>query len=55
MILMNKGKLAEKIIRSITERYNSVAAQWNKCVYLMLKGKHQMKKNILSFIHLLIN
>ena len=41
---MKKGTIADKIIRSTTDRYNAIAAQWESNVYFMIKMKLQMKK-----------
>ena len=41
---MKKGEPAEKIIRNTTDRYNSIAAQFDKYVYLMIKTRLQMRK-----------
>ena len=34
---MKKGQPADKVIRETTNRYNSIAALWNKNVYFILK------------------
>ena len=52
---MKKGEPAEKIIRNTTERYNSIAAQWDKYVYFMIKNETSNEENILNFINLLRN
>ena len=52
---MKKGEPAEKIIRNTTERYNSIASQWDKYVYFMIKNETSNEESILNFIHLLIN
>ena len=52
---MKKGEPAEKIIRNTTERYNSIAAQWDKYVYFMIKNETSNEESILNFIHLLRN
>ena len=51
---MKKGEPAEKIIRSTTERYNSIAAQWNKNVYFMMKNETSNEETILCFLNLLM-
>ena len=43
---MKKVKSAEKIMRSITERYNSVATQSNKNVYFMTNNEASDKESI---------
>ena len=35
--LMKKGRPTAKVIRIVTERYNSITAQWNNNLYLMIK------------------
>ena len=52
---MKKGEPAEKIIRSTNERYNSIAAQWNKNVYFMMKNETSNEESILCFLNLLVN
>ena len=40
---MKKGKSAEKIIiRNITGRYNSIAAQWDIYAYFIIKQKKRV-------------
>ena len=51
---MKKGETATKVIRSTTERYNSIAAQWNNNVYFMLKSDTSNEESVLCFINLLI-
>ena len=41
---MKKGEQPMKIIRSTTDKYNSIAAQWKRIFTLWLKTKHQMRK-----------
>ena len=36
---MKKDEQLEKIIRSTTNRYNSIAAQWEKNIYFMIKDE----------------
>ena len=51
---MKKGEQEEKII-STTERYNSIAPQWNKYVYFMIKNETLNEESILNFIYWEIN
>ena len=51
---MKKGETAIKVIRSITERYNSIAAQWNNNVYFMIKSDTSNEESVHCFINLLI-
>ena len=43
---MKKAKPAKKIMRSITERYNSIAVQSNKNVYFMTNNEASDKESI---------
>ena len=52
---MKKGEPAEKIIRNTTERYNSIAAQWDKYAYFIIKNEILNKESILNFTILLRN
>ena len=51
---MKKGEAAIKVIRSTTERYNSIAAQYNNNVYFMLKNDTSNEESVHWFINLLI-
>ena len=51
---MKKGETAIKVIRSTTERYNSIAAQWNNNVYFMIKSDTSNEESVHCFINLLI-
>ena len=51
---MIKGQPADKVIRETTNRYNSIAALWNKNVYFILKRETSTDESICNFIKLLI-
>ena len=51
---MKRGEPAGVVIRNTTERYNSIAAQWEDNVYFMLKNETSNEENIWCFIKLLI-
>ena len=51
---MKKGETPKKVIRNTTNRYNSIAAQWDKYVYFLLKTDTSKEENILYLIKLLI-
>ena len=51
---MKKGETAIKVIRSTTERYNSIAVQWNNNVYFMIKSETSNEESVHCFINLLI-
>ena len=40
--------------KEYTERYNSIAAQWNKNVYFMMKNETSYEETILCFLNLLM-
>ena len=47
---MLKGKDPDRIIRSSSERYNVIAAQWRKKVYLMLKRSTTKEEQFKEFL-----
>ena len=51
---MKKGEPANKVIRETTNRYNSIAAQWGKNVYFILKSEPSNEESIRNFIRLLM-
>ena len=51
---MKRGEPASIVIRSTTERYNSIAAQWEDNVYFMIKNETSNEESIIIFIKLLI-
>ena len=51
---MKRGEPANIVIRSTTERYNSIAAQWENNVYFMIKSETSNEESIIIFIKLLI-
>ena len=51
---MKKGEQPEKIIRSTTDRYNSIAAQWEKNIYFMIKDETSNEESVWCFINLLM-
>ena len=52
---MKKGEPAIKVIRETSNRYNSIAAQWGKYVYFLIKTDTTKEDSIWDFIKLLIN
>ena len=51
---MKRGEPAGVVIRNTTERYNSIAAQWEDNVYFILKNETTNEESIWCFIKLLI-
>ena len=51
---MKKGEQPEKIIRSKTDRYNSITAQWEKNIYFMIKDETSNEESVLCFINQLM-
>ena len=51
---MKKGEQPEKIIRSTTDRYNSIAAQWEKNMYFMIKDETSNEESVWCFINQLM-
>ena len=51
---MKKGEPAAKVIRETTNRYNSIAAQWSKNVYFILKNHTSNEESIWDFIKMLM-
>ena len=51
---MKSGEPAGVVIRNATERYNSIAVQWEDNVYFMLKSETSNEESIWCFIKLLI-
>ena len=49
-----RGEPADKLIRDTTNWYNSIAAQWDKFVYVVLKTETSNDKSIWDFMNLLI-
>ena len=49
---MYKGKDADRIIRTSSERYNVIAAQWNKETYFMLKSQTTKEDQFWEFLKL---
>ena len=51
---MKRGEPANIVIRSTTEGYNSIAAQWENNVYFMIKSEISNEESIITFIKLMI-
>ena len=51
---MKRGEPADKLIRDTTNRYNSIAAQWDKFLYFVLKTETSNEESIWDFMNLLI-
>ena len=49
-----KRKKASRLIRDTTNRYNWIAAQWNKYVFIVFKTETLNEKNNWDFMNLLI-
>ena len=50
---MKRGWDAERVIRQSSQKFNVIAAQWNKEAYLMMKNKTTNKDQFWEFIKLL--
>ena len=51
---MKKGEPAAKVMRETTNRFNSIAAQWSKNVYFILKNNTSNEESIWDFIKMLM-
>ena len=51
---IKKGEQPEKIIRSTTDRYNSIAAQLEKNIYFMIKDETSNEESVWCFINQLM-
>ena len=51
---MKRREPVNIVIRNTTERYNSIAAQWENNVYFMIKSETLNEESMIIFIKLLI-
>ena len=52
---IKRGWDAERVIRPSSQRFNVIAAQWNKEAYFIMKSKATNEDQFCEFVKLLIN